>query len=66
MSLHTIAKHPRRVMLLALLLTLAGQAAYAGTLTLEGQNRGDTNNWYAGNRVLQKGYVKGAPPVGPS
>ncbi len=38
-----------RVILAALLCSLAGHAAFGGALVLQGQNKGDTNNWYTGN-----------------
>src|SRR6266478_2306871 len=37
-----------RVMLLASV-ALFGQAAFGSSVILEGQNKGDTNNWFAGN-----------------
>ncbi len=36
-------------LLLLTLSSLFGQAAFGYTIVLEGQNKGDTNNWYAGN-----------------
>src|SRR6266849_9767154 len=38
-----------RLLLLAAVSLLAGTLAFASNITLEGQNKGDTNNWYAVN-----------------
>ena len=49
MNSKLIPNRQLRVVLMALLWSLAGQVAFGGPLKLEGQNKGDTNNWYAGN-----------------
>ena len=49
MNANLIWNPQSRVVLMALLWSLASHAAFGGVLTLEGQNKGDTNNWYAGN-----------------
>ena len=37
------------VLLLGVVGWLSAQSLQAGSIILEGQNKGDTNNWYAGN-----------------
>src|SRR5437764_7509604 len=50
MNLKLISKWHAGARLGALLWLLASQSAVFGiAITLEGQNKGDTNNWYGGN-----------------
>src|SRR5439155_21540202 len=48
-SLEPNSKRAVRVLLLSGLLVAAGVNSFAYSITLEGQNKGDTNNWFAGN-----------------
>src|SRR5438128_1781798 len=49
MSLEKISTRSFRVVLISLLLTAGAGRSLAGNVILEGQNKGDTNNWSAGN-----------------
>src|SRR3954453_20210347 len=49
MNLRIISRWQAGVALIAWLGALAGQTAFGSSLALEGQNKGDTNNWYGGN-----------------
>src|SRR5882724_6259031 len=44
-----ISKSGLRAVLILLLLLCAGARSFAMSIALEGQNKGDTNNWFAGN-----------------
>src|SRR5437016_5335936 len=48
LMLKLILKRVAQVMLLASV-ALFGQSAFGSSVMLQGQNKGDTNNWYAGN-----------------
>src|SRR5438876_854860 len=48
-NLEPISKHWLRAVLMLLLLDWAGARSFAMSIILEGQNKGDTNNWFAGN-----------------
>src|SRR5437660_2673405 len=49
MTVEPISKRLGRVLLLVVLLLAAMANSFATSITLEGQNKGDTNNWFAGN-----------------
>ena len=44
-----ISKRVVRALLIPLMLLGAGAESFATSITLEGQNKGDTNNWFGGN-----------------
>src|SRR2546425_9789374 len=49
MQLQLISKRLAPSLLIPGLLLVAGTASFATSITLEGLNKGDTNNWVAGN-----------------
>src|SRR6266699_559652 len=49
MQLQLISKRLARALLVPGLLLFAGFESIATSITLEGQNKGDTNTWVAGN-----------------
>src|SRR5467141_4870427 len=48
-NVERISKHWLRTVLILLLLDCAAARSFAMSIALEGQNKGDTNNWFAGN-----------------
>src|SRR6266481_5808689 len=48
-NVERISKHWLRAVLMLLLLYCAGARSFAMSIALEGQNKGDTNNWFSGN-----------------